>query len=656
MSRFVAVLGAVGAMLAAAPSFSATQLESYGKLPFIEPSQFVLSPAGDRIAFIAAAGAGRQLVVKDLTSNKVLVATPLTKPKIQYLDWAGEDHVLVGARMTSNDLYSVTPNIEEVGSNVVIPLNGAKPFVVFHGQDKIWPDVYGYEGTYQIGGKWYGFFEGVAMKVQGSSMDQLHPNGTPDLNYLNLYRVDLDTGATSMIAGRVEKVSARVVSPNGEVVAHSNYVEETGAWSLYAGLNGRELFSTKAPLHDVGLDGLGRRPNTVMVSDSRADSASIKEYDVSSLGDPVELFKDEAVDGLIHDHNGYLVGAVIAHEQGEETVFLDPAIKAAFDRATKPFKGMHVAYVSADAGWNKWLILTDGDGDSGTYYMVDLAKGAAEEVATLYPDIDSADIGPVKMISYKAGDGMALHAVLTLPVHKPAKNLPVIVLPHGGPEAHDVPGFDWLAQAFASRGYAVVQPNFRGSTGGATELRDAGYGEWGRKMQTDVSDALAELVRQGIADPKRACIVGASYGGYVALAGVTVQNGLYRCAVSYAGPSELNDMLKWERDRYGENTSVGRFWRKFMGAKSDTDGALREISPADLAARADGPILLIHGKLDSQVPIEQSRTMEQALKRAGKSVQFVELDGEDHHLSKEATRVQMIKAAVEFVEAHNPPG
>ena len=231
-----------------------------------------------------------------------------------------------------------------------------------------------------------------------------------------------------------------------------------------------------------------------------------------------------------------------------------------------------------------------------------------------------------------------------------------MVLPHGGPEERDYPGFDWWAQAYASRGYAVFQPNFRGSGDYGVELRNAGFGEWGRKMQTDISDGIAELAKRGVVDPKRACIVGGSYGGYAALAGVTVQHGLYRCAVSVAGISDLAGMLVYQHKLAAGPTSAAlRYWRAFMGVDNSSDNRLAAISPAALADKADAPILLIHGKDDTVVPIDQSETMESALKRAGKPVELVEMKNEDHWLSREETRIEMLKAAVAFVEKYNPP-
>jgi dipeptidyl aminopeptidase/acylaminoacyl peptidase len=248
-----------------------------------------------------------------------------------------------------------------------------------------------------------------------------------------------------------------------------------------------------------------------------------------------------------------------------------------------------------------------------------------------------------------------IQGVLTLPPGREAKALPVVVMPHGGPEAHDSLGvFDWWAQAFASRGYAVFQPNFRGSDGYGLDFRDAGFGQWGRKMQSDISDGLAELVREGVVDPKRACIVGASYGGYAALAGVTVQTGLYRCAVSYGGLSDLNYLLNEHSDGGDDRNAGMRYLHKFLGVTDNDAAALRALSPARLANKADAPILLMHASEDTVVPVNQSREMATRLRQAGKSVEFVEVKGEDHWLSRDASRKAVLAATVAFVQTNNP--
>ena len=173
-------------------------------------------------------------------------------------------------------------------------------------------------------------------------------------------------------------------------------------------------------------------------------------------------------------------------------------------------------------------------------------------------------------------------------------------------------------------------------------------------METDISDGVADLARQGIVDPKRACIVGGSYGGYAALAGVTVQQGLYRCAVSVGGISDLNDFLAWNSKRYGSDEDM-RVWRKRLGVRGDGDASLSAVSPRHLAARADAPILLIYGRDDSVVSINQSRDFAAALRGAGKPVEVLQLPAEDHNLSRATTRTAMMEASVAFIEKNNPP-
>ena len=303
------------------------------------------------------------------------------------------------------------------------------------------------------------------------------------------------------------------------------------------------------------------------------------------------------------------------------------------------------------------IFFTSGSGDSGTYYLLNVEAGELNGIGSAYPEIAADQVAPIRPITYAAADGLEIPGYLTTPpgIEDP-KNLPLVVLAHGGPASRDYLGFDWWAQALASRGFAVLQPNFRGSEGYGEDFTEAGYGEWGRKMQTDLSDGVRWLASEGVIDPARVCIVGASYGGYAAMAGPTLDVGVYRCAVSVNGVSDLRRMVEAEaKGREHRDNEVVRYWNRFMGAERLGDRSLDERSPARLAARADAPMLLIHGRDDTVVPIEQSRVMAQALRRAGKPVEMVELDGEDHWLSRSETRQRMLGETLRFLEAHNPP-
>lgn len=280
----------------------------------------------------------------------------------------------------------------------------------------------------------------------------------------------------------------------------------------------------------------------------------------------------------------------------------------------------------------------------------------ADPIGELYPHVPTRAIAEVRPVSYRAADGLEIRGFLTLPPERPAKALPLIVLPHGGPQSHDTGGFDWWAQALASRGYAVLQPNFRGSSGRGLAFVRAGYGEWGRKMQTDLSDGVRHLAAQGTIDPQRVCIVGGSYGGYAALAGATLNPGVYRCAVSINGVSDLREMLADVARETGQRSPSIRYWSRFMGVGRRTDKALDEVSPARRAAETRAAVLLIHGRDDTVVPHRQSELMASALRRAGKPARLITLDGEDHWLSRGETRRRMLEEAVAFVEAQNPPG
>jgi dipeptidyl aminopeptidase/acylaminoacyl peptidase len=243
--------------------------------------------------------------------------------------------------------------------------------------------------------------------------------------------------------------------------------------------------------------------------------------------------------------------------------------------------------------------------------------------------------------------------VLTLPPGSDGKRLPLVVIPHGGPIGiYDHVGFDYWAQAFATRGYAVFQPNYRGSGGYGPVLRQAGLGQWGHRMLTDISDGVMALAKAGTIDSTRVCIAGASYGGYAALASVTLMSGVYRCAVSVSGVTDVGALM----ENFGDSSdkAEGRYAQALFGAAFSGAAAVADISPLRHADKASAPILLIHGKDDTRVPFVHSLSMDVALTKAGKPVTFIPLEGEDHFWSHESTRVQILTDSVAFVQKYNP--
>lgn len=351
--------------------------------------------------------------------------------------------------------------------------------------------------------------------------------------------------------------------------------------------------------------------------------------------------------------DGRLIGRYALDGDVDRYVFYDPNDERAWKAIVEAFPNERVLLQSWSTDRKKIVVLVDSRVNGPAFAVVDLAARKAEWLGGQYAELKAEDLARREPVRFKAADGLSLTGYLTLPPGRPTGNLPLIVHPHGGPASRDTPGFDWWAQAMASRGYAVLQVNFRGSDGLGARLLEAGYGEWGRKMQTDLSDGVRHLAAQGVIDPKRVCIVGGSYGGYAALAGPTLDPGVYRCAVSVNGVSDLAGLVTYSANRGGGATQ--RYWTRFMGAEGRGDEVLDRYSPFHLAGKADAPILLIHGQDDTVVPAEQSRRMADALKRAGKPHELVIQKGADHWLSRGDTRLQTLEATMAFIEKHNPP-
>jgi dipeptidyl aminopeptidase/acylaminoacyl peptidase len=633
----MAFLAAVGLHAEPAPSPPAPALDAYGRLPALELTR--LSPSGTLLAMITVAHDQRSLVVRE-TGGRALLLMPVGAVKVRTLRWVGEDHVLVGVSRTQQ--LNNTISRAEYPFTLAINVRTGKSLPVLFKADHMLPYTFGYYGGFEDKGHAYGLF--LASPVSGARGFDSYLTDDE-----HIYRVDLDTDAFEIAVRGHGRGEGWVLGPDHRPIAHGEYEQGVGSWRLMAeSPAGTELLRVKDPLWEYQIVGAGRAPGTVIV-----DHGDIDEWTLAT-GQVTRLDVGGEVATFAYDSTEQRLDMVLVAGDQLTPRFFDDKLAARFNAVRKAIPGRMWPVTWSD-DFARMIVYAEGDNDAGTYWLID--GKSAGPLGYAYPDLPDAVVGKVSVVTYRAADGLEIHAILTLPPGREARALPLVVLPHGGPQAHDTVSFDWWAQAYASRGYAVLQPNFRGSTGYGRDFRDAGFGQWGRKMQTDLSDGVAALAAQGVIDRRRVCIVGASYGGYAALAGVTVQHGLYRCAVSVAGVSDLAYLISnnlWENGQQ-EGTAGVRYLNRFLGVTSQDDRGLNEISPVRLAARADAPILLIHGLDDTVVPVRQSRDMEAALARAGKPVEFLQLPGEDHWLSSETTRKAMLQAAVRFVERYNPP-
>jgi dipeptidyl aminopeptidase/acylaminoacyl peptidase len=295
------------------------------------------------------------------------------------------------------------------------------------------------------------------------------------------------------------------------------------------------------------------------------------------------------------------------------------------------------------------LVLSARADDPGSYFYFDRVKGKLLRIAGVLDQFDGVKLAPVTYVKYKARDDLTIHAYLTLPVGRSATNLPTIIMPHGGPFLRDTWQYDEWAQMLANRGYAVFQPNYRGSTGYGKSFLEKGYGEFGRGMQNDVLDGLQWLVDQKIADPKRVCIVGGSYGGYAALLGATQTPDLFKCAVSFAGISNVDDQLFFQSGLIREK-GYQRWSKIVLGKESN----LKAVSPIRLVDQMSIPLLMAHGTEDPRVPFLQSELMVKALRSAGKQVEWLAFKDQGHGFDNETDKLTFLKAMDTFLAKYNP--
>lgn len=646
MKTWLSASVAVAAAVLSTVAFAAPPpLDAYGRRPSIEMLQ--LSPSGEMFAAIQEVGGQRQLLVRK-GSGEMVIASPVGQAKVRSLNWAGAANLVVLTSSTV-DLLPGWDWKGELDSGINIDLRNRTSSILFDRNPKFLTMVFGYYGARVIDGKPYAFVGNIPKEDAPIGSRLGNKAATTFIqSFPDLYAINLNTGDPIHIAQGSEVTESWTVDPQGDLAARAIYVSRSRAYSVIVGE--RTVFSGEGVIGSFSLIGLGRSPGSILVYDT--SGAQEKLLEISAAGAAQELLRGRSFYGLLRaSDSGLLLG--LWYDRGQEVEFFDPKLQARYAAAVKPFQHLTTRLSSASENLDRVILHTDGVGDSGTYWLVDMKAGRADIIDNDYPNVPPDQVGASQIVKYKAADGLQMDGVLTLPPGSTKKNLPVIVLPHGGPiGVSDDLEFDWLAQAFASRGYAVFQPNYRGSSDHGGEFLNAGFGEYGRKMLSDMTDGLDKLAADGIVDPKRACIVGASYGGYAAEAGVTVQQGRYRCAVAISGISDLPSMLHWEDEHSGASSLD--FWRKAMGVDQPNAPPLASISPALLASRADAPLLLIHGRDDTIVPFEQSERMQRAMTAAGKPVQLVELSTEDHRLSRSETRLEALKAAMAFVQKYNP--
>jgi dipeptidyl aminopeptidase/acylaminoacyl peptidase len=629
-------------LLAAAPAAAPdpptepVPIEALAGVPFL--SDPLLSPDGRHVAARVNEDGMEALAVYDLKGPRD--APPKLIPHfggIHWFGWAGNDRVLVGSSIFSIFIAALPLQLTrlagyELATGKTVPIQAGDGLM---GDAVIFTDP---DGRF------------ILLSAQKNWDD------SP-----SVWRVDLATGAASEIQRKKAGIWNWFVDDAGTLRGGISY--SSNGWTIYrrdsAGGELKRVSSGKiSPDRETAIDSIGLLAggdSGIIVTNERTGRFGVYRYDLNAqaIGEPI--FEHPEVDATKPQisPDGRIVEGVYYEDDLPRVAWFTPELRQLQAQLDHVFPGKVNRVLNLSRDRNVVLVWSGSADDPGTYYVFDRKAKRMEAFAAPYDQLVDRRLAPVKPVRYAARDGLQIRAYLTLPAGREAKSLPLIVMPHGGPFARSSYEFDPLAQLLASRGYAVLQPNFRGSTGFGRDFVERGYGEWGRKMQDDLDDGVAWLAGQGTIDRKRVCLVGASYGGYAALWGAIRNPEIYRCAVSFAGVTDLRAMLKYDA-RAMVATRYSKLWRRKVEGEEKRD--LAAVSPLQQSARLHVPVLIAHGELDGNVPADQSRLMIKALKDRGAAVQTVFYPKAGHGFTLSADSADFMKRVEAFLEVHNPAG
>jgi len=466
-----------------------------------------------------------------------------------------------------------------------------------------------------------------------------------------LQRISLETGVASKALGAPAADSEFLASPGGEVRLATardkddiervyEYVPAKFEWQEIAQNSSRSGVSMKP----VGMSADGRIAYYLSEADSR--TTGLHAFDLASRKHSL-VYRHEAdnVDSAQLDPwTGELLWATLAAEQGVVVLNQEHRLARLRQRLDKAFPGALIALTSVTRDNRKAIFYVHSDRDPGAWYSLDTETREAKLELVASSRVDPRQMVPVQKVSLRARDGLVLHGYYTAPVREGGPKPPLVVLVHGGPHARDSWEFNPEVQMLATRGYAVLQVNFRGSTGYGRDFEMAGRGQWGRAMQDDVTDATRWAIAEGLADQDRICIMGSSYGGYASLMGAIREPRLYKCAIDMFGVTDLGELFS------SGDTPDLLFGRAYLKDAIGTDRKeLDARSPARLADQILAPVLIIAGGQDKRVPITHSEKMEKALKKAGKPVETLYVRSEGHGFSRLDHRVEAYQKVLDFL-------
>jgi dipeptidyl aminopeptidase/acylaminoacyl peptidase len=477
-----------------------------------------------------------------------------------------------------------------------------------------------------------------------------------DKEVFDAFRLDVQTGELKLVAQNPGNVATWITDWSGQIRAATTTdgvntsllyrKTEDAPWKTVLTTNFRETFSPEIFTFD--------NQNLIGISNLNRDKAAVVELDPETGKELKVIFETPLADvtRVAYSKKRKVLTLAVFDTWKTQVAFLDKQTEDAYHYLEQKFPGYEVGRTDFDKEEDKYIVSTSGDRTLGSYYLYDLNSGDIRKLVDLGPWLHQDQLAEMKPISYQARDGLTINGYLTLPEGRTPKNLPVVVNPHGGPWARDGWGFNPEVQFLANRGYAVLQMNFRGSTGYGRSFWEASFKQWGGTMQDDVTDGVNWLIQQGIADPKRIAIYGGSYGGYATLEGLVKETKLFAAGVDYCGVSNLLTFLK----------TIPPYWKpelemmyQMVGDPVKDKAWLVAHSPALNADRIQTPLFVAQGAKDPRVNIAESDQIVNALKARHVPVAYLVKQNEGHGFSNQENRFDFYQKMEAFLQTYLHP-
>jgi dipeptidyl aminopeptidase/acylaminoacyl peptidase len=612
-------------------------VEVYASLPNFRNVK--MSPDAQQIGYLTHYDGRTVLMLENIDGSERVMIPPLDKADIMTFHWVNDKRVLVAYELSGSyhgvsGQYTLTrlvavdrdgKNISWIVKNLVEKKGGLRvefdPAQLQHDILDLLPN----DPDHVL-----------------LALDADH-NGNYEVRKLNVYngRYDIVQNDRRGIQDWYADHSGEVRYGAGYIVGTSDYVSSLknaeGNWIAVKKTDWAQAYRVR---------GFSEDPNVIFVAGpSRFGTEGLYKLalDSGQLIEAVFEHEQHDVESVVdHPETGKPAGYTYTDDT-THVVYFDPTLKKVQAAINKALPNTNNYILGKARGAHTYLILADSPSDPGTYYWLDFKTKEMKILGTYMRGIDPAQSSPIRTVNIPVRDGTTIPGYVTMPKGKEdAKGLPAVVLVHGGPWARDTADWDWWAQFLASRGYAVLQPNFRGSTGYGPAFERKGDLQWGGLMQDDVTDATKWLIDSGVADKNKVCVVGASYGGYASLMGTIKEQGLYACAASINGVTDLPRLIA--EDKY--NLIGGRDWVKIIGLEG---ASASDVSPYHRARDVSAPVLLMSSKDDTRIDHDVSESMHKRLQGLGKESRYVLIEDGGHGMDTAASRLTMLRELEKFL-------